>query len=167
MYKATIRKLLRRSIDRLNEGDYQPILKMASRDVVMVFPGNNSWATMFRPAEAGRHPHVTHRGMALHLLLDLFGEDLLSAGIDAAAAPAQQRDRAVGFDRFAGVACPARSARITRGRLTAPGGNQRNGDHEHPGHAGAAALAGDSGRAGRGGHALRFGFACEAATNDR
>lgn len=63
MYKATIRALLRRNIDKLNRGDDEPILKMAHPDVVLVFPGDNSWATMFRPAEAGRHPHVTHRGL--------------------------------------------------------------------------------------------------------
>ena len=64
MYKATIRALLRRSIDQLNRGDYSTMLKMASGDFELAFPGDNSWATMFRPQVKGRGRHVTHRGVA-------------------------------------------------------------------------------------------------------
>ena len=63
MYKASIRKLLRHSITKLNSGDYSMMLKMADPDFELAFPGENSWATMFRPAERGRHRHVTHRGL--------------------------------------------------------------------------------------------------------
>lgn len=62
MYKASIRALMRYSIRRLNEGDVSLLLKMASDDFAIVFPGDNSWSTMFRPAETGRQPHATHRG---------------------------------------------------------------------------------------------------------
>lgn len=63
MYKATIRALLRHSIRKLNAGDYSLLLKMASPDFELVFPGDNSWSTMFRPHRAGREAHVTHRGI--------------------------------------------------------------------------------------------------------
>ncbi len=63
MYKASIRALLRRSIDKLNSGDYSLMLKMASPDFELAFPGENSWATMFRPLQRGRRRHVTHRGV--------------------------------------------------------------------------------------------------------
>ncbi len=63
MYKAAIRALLRRSIEQLNGGDYSAMLKMASSDFELAFPGDNSWATMFRPQEKGRERHVTHRGV--------------------------------------------------------------------------------------------------------
>jgi hypothetical protein len=29
----------------------------------LAFPGENSWATMFRPQQPGRQRHVTHRGI--------------------------------------------------------------------------------------------------------
>ena len=63
MYKAAVRALLRHSIRKLNEGDYSLTLRMAHPDFELVFPGENSWATMFRPTAAGRDPHVTHRGI--------------------------------------------------------------------------------------------------------
>ena len=63
MYKAAIRALLRRSIDKLNAGDASMLIKMAHPDVVIVFPGDNTWARMFRPVEKGREPHETHRGV--------------------------------------------------------------------------------------------------------
>jgi len=63
MYKASIRRLLRRSITKLNSGDYSTMLKMADPDFELAFPGENSWATMFRPVQRGRHRHVTHRGI--------------------------------------------------------------------------------------------------------
>ena len=39
------------------------MLKLASNDVQLRFPGDNSWSTMFRPAAKGRAPHATHRGL--------------------------------------------------------------------------------------------------------
>jgi ketosteroid isomerase-like protein len=63
MYKASIRALLRHSINKLNSGDYSLMLKMAGPDFELAFPGENSWATMFRPLQRGRHRHVTHRGL--------------------------------------------------------------------------------------------------------
>ena len=63
MYKASIRALLRHSINKLNSGDYSLMLKMASPDFELAFPGENSWATMFRPQQLGRGRHVTHRGV--------------------------------------------------------------------------------------------------------
>lgn len=64
MYKASIRAMMRYSIRKLNDGDYSLMLKMASPDFELAFPGQNSWATMFRPQSAGRQRHATHRGIA-------------------------------------------------------------------------------------------------------
>jgi ketosteroid isomerase-like protein len=64
MYKASIRAVMRYSIKKLNQGDYRLMLKMAHPDFELAFPGQNSWATMFRPQHSGRHRHVTHRGVA-------------------------------------------------------------------------------------------------------
>lgn len=63
MYKASIRALMRHSIRRLNNGDYSLLIKMASPRFELSFPGDNSWATMFRPQAKGRLRHVTHRGV--------------------------------------------------------------------------------------------------------
>jgi ketosteroid isomerase-like protein len=63
MYKASIRALLRYSIAKLNQGDYSLMLKLASPDFELAFPGDNSWSTMFRPQQLGRHRHSTHRGI--------------------------------------------------------------------------------------------------------
>jgi ketosteroid isomerase-like protein len=63
MYKTVVRAMVRRNVARLNAGDASPMLKMASRDVQLRFPGDNSWSTMFRPAVKGRAPHATHRGL--------------------------------------------------------------------------------------------------------
>ncbi len=54
MYKASIRALMRYSVNKLNNGDYSLMLKMASPDFELAFPGQNSWATMFRPQQCGR-----------------------------------------------------------------------------------------------------------------
>ncbi|NNC74793.1 MAG: nuclear transport factor 2 family protein [Acidimicrobiia bacterium] len=64
MYKASIRAMMRHSIRKLNPGDYRLMLKMAHPDFELAFPGQNSWATMFRPQNAGRHPYATHRGIS-------------------------------------------------------------------------------------------------------
>ena len=63
MYKASIRALMRHSIKRLNQGDYSLMLRLAHRDFELAFPGDNSWATMFRAQQRSRHRHVTHRGV--------------------------------------------------------------------------------------------------------
>lgn len=63
MYKATVRALMRYSINKLNHGDYSLMLRMADPDFELAFPGQNSWATMFRPQVLGREPHATHRGI--------------------------------------------------------------------------------------------------------
>jgi ketosteroid isomerase-like protein len=63
MYKATVRALVRRGLDRINEGDAGFLLRMASPEAEIVFPGDNSWAAMYRPVRRGRHPHPTHRGI--------------------------------------------------------------------------------------------------------
>ena len=63
MYKASIRALLRHSINKLNNGDYSLMLRLASPDFELAFPGENTWSTMFRPQRRGRSSHVTHRGV--------------------------------------------------------------------------------------------------------
>ena len=63
MYKAAVRGLVRHGIARLNRGDYGLLLRLAHPEFELAFPGDNSWATMFRPAERSRQPHTTHRGV--------------------------------------------------------------------------------------------------------
>ena len=63
MYKAAIRALMRHSIGKMNAGDPTLLLKMASPDAELAYPGDNSWATMYRPVVKGRERHVTHRGI--------------------------------------------------------------------------------------------------------
>jgi ketosteroid isomerase-like protein len=63
MYKASIRALMRHSIEKLNQGDYSMLLRMAEPELALVFPGDNSWATMFRPHQRGRTAHITHQGI--------------------------------------------------------------------------------------------------------
>ena len=63
MYKTIVRAMVRRNVARLNAGDAARMLKLASNDVQLRFPGDNSWSTMFRPAAKGRAPHATHRGL--------------------------------------------------------------------------------------------------------
>ncbi|MGA9276942.1 nuclear transport factor 2 family protein [Ilumatobacter sp.] len=63
MYKATIRALLRHSVKRLNAGDFSLMLKMASPDFELAFPGVHSWSTMFRPQVLSRERHATHLGI--------------------------------------------------------------------------------------------------------
>jgi ketosteroid isomerase-like protein len=62
MYKTAARWMIRRSIDKLNKGDYQPILAMFADDATLSFPGDNSWAHQYRRIEPGREPALTHRG---------------------------------------------------------------------------------------------------------
>lgn len=63
MYKATVRARVRRGIQKLNEGDAEFILGLATPDLELAFPGDNSWAAMYRPVERSRERHVTHRGI--------------------------------------------------------------------------------------------------------
>ncbi|MGH1492628.1 MAG: nuclear transport factor 2 family protein [Acidimicrobiales bacterium] len=63
MYKASVRAMMRYSINKLNSGDYSLMLKMASPNFELAFPGQNSWATMFRSQVLGRERHVTHQGI--------------------------------------------------------------------------------------------------------
>jgi ketosteroid isomerase-like protein len=62
MYKALVRALIRRSIQRLNQGDYQPTLAVIHPDATLTFPGDNTWARQFRPHQIGRAAIPTHRG---------------------------------------------------------------------------------------------------------
>ncbi len=61
-YKALIRAGVRTAIRRLNNGDAGLLLAMAADDIQFAFPGHNSWATMFRTQQKGRHFHPTHLG---------------------------------------------------------------------------------------------------------
>ena len=63
MYKALIRAVMRNSINKLNKGNYTLMLKMASPDFELAFPGENSWSTMFRSQVLGRQRYATHRGI--------------------------------------------------------------------------------------------------------
>lgn len=63
MYKATVRAMVRHGIGRLNAGDPRFLLRLAAADAEIAFPGVNSWSTMFRPQQTGRHRHATHRGI--------------------------------------------------------------------------------------------------------
>lgn len=64
MYKATIRFLIRKGLRELNAGDPSFLLRLAAPDAEICFPGDNSWAAMYRPIEKGRAAHATHRGIA-------------------------------------------------------------------------------------------------------
>lgn len=63
MYKASVRAMVRRGIRELNEGDPSFLLRLASPDAELCFPGDNSWSTMFHPFVKGTKVHVTHRGI--------------------------------------------------------------------------------------------------------
>ena len=63
MYKAAVRALVRHGIGRLNDGDPEFLLRLATPDAEIAFPGDNSWAAMFRPVEKSRSRHATHRGV--------------------------------------------------------------------------------------------------------
>jgi ketosteroid isomerase-like protein len=63
MYKATVRALVRRGLRELSAGNPEVILRLAARDAELAFPGDNSWAAMFRPVVKGTARHVTHRGI--------------------------------------------------------------------------------------------------------
>ena len=78
MYKTAVRALVRTGISRLNVGDPSFILRLASPGAELAFPGDNSWAAMFRPVEKGSDRHVTHRGLEE---CRRFAERFVGAGI--------------------------------------------------------------------------------------
>jgi ketosteroid isomerase-like protein len=78
MYKAAVRALMRHSVAKLNAGDYRLLLKLASPDFELAFPGDNSWSTMFGPTQRGRRRHVTHKGIEQGTA---FAERFVSEGI--------------------------------------------------------------------------------------
>jgi ketosteroid isomerase-like protein len=78
MYKTAVRAMVRRNIEQLNQGNHEPLRKMAAADAELVFPGNNSWSRMFRTPHAGRAPYATHRG---HAELEAFAERFVAAGL--------------------------------------------------------------------------------------
>jgi ketosteroid isomerase-like protein len=63
VYKTIVKMMVRRNVARLNAGDASALLKMASPDAELRFPGDNSWARMFRPVVKSRQAHATHRGI--------------------------------------------------------------------------------------------------------
>ena len=63
MYKLAVRSLVRHGVRRLNAGDPEFLLRLAAPDLALIFAGDNTWSTMFRPARTGRHAHVTHDGI--------------------------------------------------------------------------------------------------------
>jgi ketosteroid isomerase-like protein len=64
VYKWTVRAVVRRGLRAISAGDRSFIISMATPSCELAFPGDNSWAAMFRPVIKGRHRHVTHRGIA-------------------------------------------------------------------------------------------------------
>jgi ketosteroid isomerase-like protein len=78
MYKAVIRAKIRRDIEKLNGGEYQPLLRLAAPDAELTFPGDNSWSRQFRPVRRGRARHATHRGRTE---LEAFGRRFVDAGL--------------------------------------------------------------------------------------
>lgn len=62
MYKATVRWMVKRNIDKINNGNMAPALAMFADDATLSFPGDNSWSNMIRPTAIGREAFVTHRG---------------------------------------------------------------------------------------------------------
>jgi ketosteroid isomerase-like protein len=62
MYKALVRRLIRRSIRLLNEGSYDAALAVFASDATLSFPGDNSWSSEFRAPNLDRESFATHRG---------------------------------------------------------------------------------------------------------
>jgi ketosteroid isomerase-like protein len=63
VYKAVVRALVRRGLRELNAGRPEMLLRLAAPEAELAFPGESSWATMFRPVVKGRRRHATHRGV--------------------------------------------------------------------------------------------------------
>ena len=64
MYKAAVRWMIRRSIQRSTQGDYGPALAVFADDANLTFPGANSWSRQHREPAAGPRRVPTHRGKA-------------------------------------------------------------------------------------------------------
>ena len=62
MYKAAVRWMIKRNIRLLNEGRYEPALRMFAADGMLAFPGVNTWSRQYREPEPGRAAFATHRG---------------------------------------------------------------------------------------------------------
>jgi hypothetical protein len=62
MYKAAVRWMIRRNIERINSGEYESTLAMFGDGATLAFPGDNTWSNMIRPIQRGRDAHITHRG---------------------------------------------------------------------------------------------------------
>jgi ketosteroid isomerase-like protein len=78
MYKAIVRARVRRGIQKLNDGNAEFVLGLAVPDIELAFPGDNSWAAMYRPVKKSREQHVTHRGVAE---VRAFAQRFIAAGI--------------------------------------------------------------------------------------
>ncbi len=81
MYKAAVRKMIRHTVERLNQGDYQPALKMFAADATLAFPGDNSWSNQFRTPQPGCGPYFSHRGLPE---LEAFLQRYVSHGLQMA-----------------------------------------------------------------------------------
>ena len=64
MLSFVVKPMIRRHIDQLNAGNYEPLLKMAAPDAELRFPGDNSWSRTFRAPGTGTAYTPTHRGSA-------------------------------------------------------------------------------------------------------
>ena len=83
MYKATVRWLVRRNIRLMSEGNYQPTLAMFAPDATLVFPGDNSWARMYREPAKSQEAFVTHRGrVEIEAFLQRFVEQGIVMHVD-------------------------------------------------------------------------------------
>jgi ketosteroid isomerase-like protein len=51
MYAWLVRKMIRRSIDRMNAGDIKPLVASFADDAKLIFPGGSSWAGEYRGRE--------------------------------------------------------------------------------------------------------------------
>lgn len=83
MYKATVRWMVKRNVERVNRGDMASTLAMFADDATLSFPGDNSWSNMIRPIESGRGPFVTHRGRdEIRRFLERYVEQKLHMVVD-------------------------------------------------------------------------------------
>ena len=48
MYKATVRRMIRRNAGKLAAGDWRPLLAGYADDAVLVFPGTSTWAGRYQ-----------------------------------------------------------------------------------------------------------------------
>lgn len=62
MYKPVVRTLIRRSLRSLNQGRYEPLLRLYAVDASLTFPGENALSHQHRRPVSGRAPAITHRG---------------------------------------------------------------------------------------------------------